>query len=153
MTTARSEIDQHPDLLALRANYDRVAETAPVQVSLGLTMLAGLYAAMSPWIVGFNGTSRLATIDLIAGLAVAVLALSFSSVLDRTHGVVWTLPLLGIGLIIAPWVHTGASPTASMMWSNVVIGAVVTVLGLVATGLGMRARTGAPRMMPEAHRR
>jgi hypothetical protein len=141
MTSVRAPIDQHPDLLALRANYERAAQSAPVQGSLGMALLFSLYVAMSPWIVGFAGSSRLAVIDLIAGVAAAVLALGFSSALDRTHGIMWTLPAVGVWLIIAPWVHTGAAPDASIMWSNVASGIVITVLGVVAAGLGMRAGT------------
>lgn len=143
MTTLRSSIDQHPDLLALRANYERAAESVTVQATLGLTLLFGLYVAMSPWIVGFNESSRLGVIDLIAGVAVALLAFGSSSALDRTHGVMWTLPIIGAWLIAAPWVHTGAAPDASMMWSNVASGIVILVLGGAATAVGMRAGTQA----------
>lgn len=139
MTT--SSIDQHPDLLAMRARYGHVAESVAVQGTLGLTLLT-IYVALSPWVIGFDGSSRLAVIDLITGLSAGVLALGFSSVLDRTHGLIWTLPVLGGWLIIAPWVHTGASPDASMIWSNVVAGAVIGALGLIATGFGMRAAAG-----------
>jgi SPW repeat len=143
MTALRSSIDKHPDLLALRVNYERAAESVAVQATLGITLLFGLYVAMSPWIVGFNASSRLGVIDLIAGIATAVLALGFSSVLDRTHGILWALPVIGVWVIVAPWVHTGAAPDASMMWSNVVSGVVIATLGTAATLLGMRARAEA----------
>jgi len=104
-----------------------------------LSLLFGLYVAMSPWVIGFADSSRLGIIDLIAGGTIAVLALGFSSVLDRTHGVIWTLPVLGAWTIIAPWVHTGANPDASMIWSNVVAGASVVTLGLLAAAVGARA--------------
>lgn len=145
MSTVRSPIEQHPDLMALRAGYERAAESPVVQATLGLTLLAALYTAISPWIIGFDGLSRLTVIDVITGLAAAGLAVGFSSVLDRTHGVLWTLPALGVWLIIVPWVHAGASPDAGMIWSNVVAGAVITVLGLIATGFGLRAATHSMR--------
>jgi hypothetical protein len=139
MTT--SSIDRHPDLLAMRARYGHAAESVAVQGTLGLTLLTAIYVASSPWVIGFDGSSRLAVIDLITGLAAAVLALGFSSVLDRTHGLIWTLPVLGAWLIVAPWLHTGASPDASMMWSNLVAGAAIGALGMAATGFGLRAAT------------
>ncbi|WP_396928615.1 SPW repeat protein [Mycolicibacterium sp.] len=134
-----TSIEQHPDLLAMRARYGRAAESATVQLTLGLTLLTALYVALSPWVIGFDGSSRLAVIDLITGAATAALALGFSSVLDRTHGLVWTLPVLGAWTIIAPWVHTGANPDASMVWSNVVAGAGIVVLGLAAAAVSARA--------------
>jgi hypothetical protein len=145
MSTVYSPIDQHPDLLALRAGYERTAESLAVRAALGLTLLTGLYVAISPWIVGFDGTTRLAAIDLIGGLAVAVLAVGFASVFDRTHGLAWTMPLLGIWQIIAPWVHRGPLPTAGMVWSNVVSGVLITVLGMIAATYAERVRANATR--------
>jgi hypothetical protein len=139
MTTSHASIDQHPDIMALRARYDRAAESMTAQGTFGLTLLAGAYVALSPWIVGFHGFSRLTVNDLIVGITVAVLAMCFGSALDRTHGLTWTLPVFGVWCIISTWIIS-ASPTAGMIWSNVVAGAVVTVLGLVAVYFGMQAR-------------
>ena len=57
--------------MALRASYERAAETMGAHVTFGLTLLTGLYVAASPWIVGFGATRQLASCDLIAGIAVA----------------------------------------------------------------------------------
>ncbi|HET7668549.1 MAG TPA: SPW repeat protein [Mycobacterium sp.] len=145
MSTVYSSIDQHPDLLALRAGYGRTAESAVIQGALGLALLTGLYIAISPWVIGFDGTSRLVVINLIGGIAAAVLAVGFSSAFDRTHGMTWTMPLLGIWQIIAPWVHRGPLPTAGMVWSNVVSGALITVLGIVVVTYVARVRSSIPR--------
>lgn len=142
MSTVHPSIEQHPDLLALRANYERAAESMTAQFTFGVALLAGIYTAVSPWVVGFSMTRPLARNDLICGLAVAVLAFCFASALDRTHGLTWTLPVFGVWLIVAPWVVMhGVSPTAGMIWSNVVAGAVITVMGLTAVYFGMRARS------------
>ena len=136
MSTLHSSTDQHPDLVATHAGYERAAESVVVQGTLGLTLLAALYVAISPWVVGFDGTTRLTTIDLIGGVAVAVLAVGFASRFDRTHGMTWTLPILGIWQIVAPWIHRGPLPTAGMVWSNVVSGALITVLGIIVASYG-----------------
>jgi hypothetical protein len=143
MSTVHSSIDHHPDLLALRARYERVAESMSAHVTFGLALLAGLYVAASPWIVGFSATDRLATCDLIAGIAVAFLAYGFATTLDRAHGMTWTLPVLGVWVIVAPWVLPGFALSAGMVWSNVVAGALLTFLGLNATYFGMRTRASA----------
>jgi hypothetical protein len=141
MSTAHS-IDQHPDILALRAGYERAAESATAQTTFGLTLLTAVYVALSPWIVGFNGSApRLAVNDLIVGLVVAVLAVGFASALDRTHGIMWTVPAFGVWVIISLWIVRGLTPTAGMIWSNVVAGALIVVLGLAAPMLGMRGRS------------
>ncbi|ETW24784.1 membrane protein [Mycobacterium gastri 'Wayne'] len=113
------------------------------QITFGLTMLAGLYVAASPWIVGFSATRQLAWCDLIVGIAVAYLAYGFASALDRTHGMTWTMPVLGVWLIFSPWVLQGITRTAGMMWSHIIAGAVVAFLGLTATYFGMRTRAAA----------
>ncbi|OBF60016.1 hypothetical protein A5787_20550 [Mycobacterium sp. 852002-50816_SCH5313054-b] len=145
MSTVHSSIDHHPDLLTLRANYERVAESTSAHVTFGLALLTGLYLAASPWIVGFSATASLATSDLIVGIAVAFLAYGFATALDRAHGMTWTLPVLGVWVIVSPWILPGVALTAGMLWSNVVAGALLTVVGLNATYFGMRTRAAATR--------
>jgi hypothetical protein len=140
MSTVHSSIDHHPDLLALRARYERVAESMSAHVTFGLALLAGLYVAASPWIVGFTDTRHLTVCDFIAGIAVAFLAYGFATGLDRSHGMTWTLPVLGLWVIFSPWILPGVTLTAGMIWSNVVAGVVLTFLGLNATYFGMRTR-------------
>ncbi|OBH09716.1 SPW repeat protein [Mycobacterium sp. E1747] len=140
MSTVHSSIDHHPDLLALRANYDRVAESMSAHVTFGLALLTGLYVAASPWLVGFSATGALATSNLIAGIAGAFLAYGFATALDRAHGLTWTMPVLGGWVIASLWILPGVAQTAGMMWSNVVAGALLTLLGLNATYFGRRTR-------------
>lgn len=140
MSTVHSSIDHHPDLLALRAEYERTAESMTAHVTFGLILLTAVYTALSPWIVGYQTTRQLAVNDLIVGIAAAVLAFGFAAALDRTHGLTWTVPVLGVWLIVSPWVVQGVSPTGAMIWSSVVAGAVLTALGLTAAYFGMRAR-------------
>ncbi|BBY23329.1 hypothetical protein MSTO_35340 [Mycobacterium stomatepiae] len=130
-------------MLALRARYERVAESTSAHFTFGLALLTGLYVAASPWIVGFSGTASLATSDFIVGIAVAFLAYGFATTLDRAHGMTWTLPVLGVWVIVSPWVVTGVVLTAGMMWSHVIAGAVMTFLGLNAAYFGMRTRAAA----------
>jgi SPW repeat len=144
MSTVHSSIDHHPDLLALRARYERVAESMSAHFTFGLALLTGLYVATSPWIVGFSATRSLGTSDLIVGIAVAFLAYGFATALDRAHGMTWTLPVLGVWVIVSPWILQGFTPTAGMIWSNVVAGALMTFVGLNATYFGMRTRAEAP---------
>lgn len=139
MTTVHSSIDQHPDILALRAGYDRVAESMAAQATFGLTLLTAVYVALSPWIVGFDAFTRLTVNDLIVGGAIAVMAMCFGCALDRTHGMTWTLPFFGLWLIVSPWIYA-SGPTTGMIWSHVISGVFVALLGMYAAYLGMRVR-------------
>lgn len=143
MSTVHSSIDHHPDLLALRAGYERAAESMSAHVSFGLALLTGLYVAAAPWIVGYSATRSLVWCDVIAGIAVAFLAYGFATALDRTHGMTWTVPVLGVWLIVSPWVLQGVTRTSGMVWSHVIAGALLAFLGLTATYFGMRTRAAA----------
>ena len=141
MSTVHSSIDHHPDLLALRERYERAAESTTAHGTFGLTLLTAVYAAVSPWVVGFDGTRSLAVNDFIVGIVCVALAFAFAMALDRSHGMTWTLPVFGVWFIVSPWVVYHVSPPGAMIWSNVIAGAVLTVLGLNAMYFGMRARS------------
>ena len=143
MSTVHSSIDHHPDLLALRERYGRAAESMTAQGTFGLTLLTAVYAALSPAIIGFQDTRALAASDFIVGIVCVALAFAFGMALDRSHGMTWTLPVLGVCFIVSPWILHGVSPHGGMVWSNVIAGAVLTVLGLNAMYFGMRARSSA----------
>jgi SPW repeat-containing protein len=139
MTTAHTSIDQHPDIMALRASYDRASESMAAQATFGLTLLTAMFVALAPHIVGYDAFTRLPASDLIVGITVAVLAMCFGSALDRTHGMTWTLPVFGLWIFFSPWIFV-ASPTAGMIWAHVICGALITVFGLYAVYFGMRVR-------------
>lgn len=144
MSTVHSSIEHHPDIVALRAGYDRVAESMGAQVTFGLTLLTAMYVALSPWIVGYDAFGRLTVNDLIVGGTIAFLSMCFSFALDRAHGMTWTLPIFGVWLIISPWVFV-SGPTAGMIWSHVISGALMLLLGLTAMYFGTRVRNSEPR--------
>jgi hypothetical protein len=138
MTTERPmSIEEHPDLATLRLRYESAAETPVAQLVDGLTFLAGLYAAVSPWVLGFNNFTTLTANNLIIGIALALLAVGFASAYGRTHGLAWTAPILGLWLIISPLVVRGDVTTTSTVLNNVLVGAAVVVLGLAATTFGL----------------
>ncbi|RCG26232.1 hypothetical protein DQ384_30155 [Sphaerisporangium album] len=140
--TRPTGLEAHPDIVAMRAKYERAGSSAVAQVIDGLTLLAGLYLAISPWVVGFfTGLPRLSVNNLITGLVVAALALGFASAYGRTYGLTWMLPILGIWTIITPWVIRSA--TTGSIWNNVVTGAVILLLGLGAMAVGNRKMPGA----------
>ncbi|MBP2708663.1 SPW repeat protein [Microbispora sp. RL4-1S] len=124
----------------LRQKYDRVGASPPAQLLDGLTCLAGLYLAISPWVVGFAGFRNLLVNNLIVGLAVAALSIGFASAFGRTYGVSWATPLLGIWTIIAPWVISGQPATTATIWNNVVTGALILIFGAGALGMALSGR-------------
>ena len=135
MTTEAMEL--HPDIAELRAKYEAAAETPTARGVAGITFLAGLYLAISPWVVGFNEFRTLTANNLIVGIALVVLALGFASAYGRTHGITWVAPVLGVWTVIAPWVVNGGVATTATIVNNVVIGLIAVLLGLGAMSLGI----------------
>ncbi|MGN9837055.1 SPW repeat protein [Nonomuraea sp. H19] len=134
------EMERHPDIIRMRERYEIAAANPAVQIADGLTLLAGLFLALSPWIVGFTGISSLTVNNLVTGIAVALLALGFSSAFGRTYGIAWTAPLIGVWTIVAPWLIRGEADTTTTIYTNVIVGAIITILGLVTLGMGARRR-------------
>lgn len=138
MTIPRSSIEEHPDLAAMRAKYDQFAATPTARALDGLTFLAGLYCAVSPWVVGFGGTT-LAANNLIVGIALAVLAVGFATAYGHTYGLAYVAPLLGVWMILAPWLAAGAVATSANVLSNVIVGGAAVLIGLGQAAMGAGA--------------
>ncbi|MFG1707812.1 SPW repeat protein [Nonomuraea sp. M3C6] len=131
------EMERHPDIIRMRERYEVAAANPAVQLAEGLTLLAGLFLALSPWIMGFTNVGSLTMNNLITGITVALLALGFSSAYGRTHGIAWTAPLIGVWTIVAPWLIRGGADSTRTIVTNVIVGAIITILGLVAMAMSM----------------
>jgi hypothetical protein len=113
------------------------------QVTAVLAMLAGLWVAISPWFVMLQaGGGRNATAsDLIVGLAVAALGLFAISGVRGFLGLEVGKVLLGIWLIISPFILDAKyAIQAPMYWSNIWSGGVIAVLALASLAGLRRAR-------------
>jgi SPW repeat len=65
--TTRFSMADHPDLVEMRERYERISATGPAVLTDGLVLLAGLWLAISPWVIHFNTTARAAAAILMAG--------------------------------------------------------------------------------------
>lgn len=138
MTSPTERMERHPDIMAMRMRYERMSETPAAQVTDGLGLLAGIYLALSPWIVGFHLFPTITMSNLLTGVVVTVLAFGLASALDRWHRLAWVAPVIGIWTVISPWVVAGEVAFARVVWNNIIVGAVILLLGLVAVVAGMR---------------
>jgi len=136
VATHSTRIEQHPDLVALRARYAEASAKPAAQAAEGLTLLTGLYLAISPWVVGFYDAPTLTVSNLVTGLALAVLALGFGSVYERTRGMGWVATAIGAWAVIGPWAISDAPDTVGPVVSNVITGGLAVVLGMVTLSMG-----------------
>ena len=118
--------------MAMRMRYEKAAYSPAGQVTEGLGFLAGVWLAISPWVVGFSSQTSITVSNLITGLAVAVLALGFASAFGHTHGLAWVSPLLGLWIFFSPWLTSGTTTTGGMIANNVIVGGLIFILGLIA---------------------
>jgi hypothetical protein len=130
-------METHPDLIEMRARLEqaeRAATTPQAQAIEALALLTGLYLAVSPWIVGFNGFTTLAVNNLIVGIGYALLMSGgFGRAYERTHSMAWAACALGVWTIISQWVVAGNVDTTKTVVNNVIVGALAVLLALVAS--------------------
>ncbi|WP_432824250.1 SPW repeat protein [Dactylosporangium sp. CA-092794] len=135
-----TDLEGHPDIVELRQRYDQVSETPVARITDGALVLAGIYLAISPWVVSFPPfEANLSANNFICGVAVALLAAGFAVAYGRTHGLAWVPAVIGVWTIVAPWVIQRGYATGGAIASNVVIGAIILVLALAAMRPGMLA--------------
>lgn len=140
-------MEHHPDIVAMREHAERVVSTPRAQAVEALAIVAGLFLAISPWVVDYAGFPELTVSNLVIGLAFGVLMAGYGSAFERTHARAWAATLLGAWTLAAPWVVAGADPTMRTILTNVITGAVMLCLGLAAVGMasGLAGRAGLRR--------
>lgn len=123
---------EHPDIRSLARHSDRI--TAPTSYIHALVLLAGAYAAISAWVVGFDDQSPLAITNLIVGAGVVLLTLVLLR--ERIGILAAAYSLMGVWLIVAPWAVQNIDHSTAVIVSNVVVGAVIAMAGVGALTLG-----------------
>ncbi|MEU7384839.1 MULTISPECIES: SPW repeat protein [unclassified Streptomyces] len=136
-------MSSHPEIAEMRERLERTAASNRAIIIEGTIVLAGVYAAISPWVVHFAAQPNLAVNNLIIGITVALIGLGLTLAPERMFRLAWIVAPLGVWLIISPWVVTAAHGSrAGIIWNNAWVGAITALLGLAAMGLtvGMTRR-------------
>ncbi|MFI6345826.1 SPW repeat protein [Streptomyces sp. NPDC050560] len=135
----KEDLATHPDVPEMRARYDRVLGGRDVALVDGPVFLVGLFCAISPWVLHFTSSQpSLVVHNVIMGIALGLLALGFTVMPGRMYGLSWAMCAMGVWLIISPWV-VGSSPDNGVIITNVIIGGLTVLLGLVCTAAAARA--------------
>jgi len=133
-----SHISEHPDLIEMQRRSEGVLSGPQAVTAEGLLTLAGAYTAISPWVVGFAGTSPTLTANnLILGLIIVAMGLGLTGGPERRGGITWAVVPMGVWVIISLWIVTTSAPSAGVVVSNVIAGAVTVLLGLAIAGMVM----------------
>ncbi|WP_344663269.1 SPW repeat protein [Catenulispora subtropica] len=148
-TDLPTSMERHPDIIEMRAKSELAALAPRSQVIEAFAVGAGLFLAISPWVVGFNSSfQRLAVCNLVLGLAYTLLMAGFGPVYERTHARAWAAALVGVFTIIAPWAVNGGAHVRATILTNVITGGVMTCLALATVAAAtirvtMRSRASA----------
>jgi hypothetical protein len=138
VTSSTPSIERHPDIVALRMKYEQANETNVAHAINGLGLMAGLYLAISPWVVGFQTLTPLAIVNMLTELVLVALAFGLATAYGRLHGLMWVIPFIGAWTFVAPWVVRSGVNTAPAVANNITIGAVCALLGLATLFVGTR---------------
>lgn len=131
-----SDMATHPDVAEMRERYERVMNGRRAVAVDGVIVLAGLYLAISAWVVHVNGVSPSITVtNLVLGLAMALLGAGLTLAPTQAGRLAWTCVPVAAFTVIAPWVVTaGNSGTRPMIWNNAFAGGVLLLCGLMSVG-------------------
>jgi len=116
--------------------------SSALKTASGLNFIAGIYLIISAWIGSINGGER--ANGIIFGIIVAILAASrFAE--STGPWASWLNALIGIWLIISPWVYGFAG--SGWMWNSIVVGIIMLVLGFWAASSTNHGNPAGPPAM------
>lgn len=120
--------------------YHPHTHQSQIKVASGLNFLAGIYLLISAWINGANAGNT--ANGIVFGIIVAILAATrFAGATGPWAS--WIDALIGIWLIISPWVYGYAGEP--WMWNSIVVGIIMFVLGVWSASASSTADTMAGR--------
>ncbi|GAA3365951.1 SPW repeat protein [Streptomyces antimycoticus] len=105
VSRAKGDLRGHPDVSEMRERYARMMDARDVVFLDGPVLLAGLYFAISPWVVHFSGTNpNLMVNNLVLGITIALLGIGLTTAPRRMYSLCWAMSAIGVWMIISPWV-------------------------------------------------
>jgi hypothetical protein len=93
----------------------------------GLNVLLGIWVIVAPFVLTFTGTSAALWNDIIVGAAVLILGLVRLNNMRTTMWASWINLVLGIWLVIGPYVLTYSDIT-NARWNDIAVGIAVAIL-------------------------
>lgn len=100
-----------------------------VRFASGINIIAGIWTIISPWVYGFyNGVGNVWN-SVIVGIIIAIFAAIRFFGTAGTVWLSWINALLGIWLILSPWIY-GFTDNTGRKWNSVIVGIVVLVLSV-----------------------
>jgi hypothetical protein len=93
-----------------------------------VNLVLGGWLFIAPWVLGYSGLRAPAWNSWIIGVVVA--AISIAALIQFTEWEEWVNAVLGLWLLISPWVLGFAPSSTPALWNHVVLGIVIGGLAL-----------------------
>ncbi|WP_155251019.1 SPW repeat protein [Sinorhizobium meliloti] len=90
-----------------------------------MNLILAVALFVSPWVMGFAGEFMAAWNAWIVGVVIGALALATLTAFSEWEE--WANIVIGIWLVVAPWL-LGFAPNANAMWTHVVLGLLVAAI-------------------------
>lgn len=110
---------------------DNQAARNTVRWTSGINIIAGIWLVLAPFMLSYSDITGAVWNDVLVGAVVAILAWIRVGRPLLNQGVGWTNLVLGVWLIVAPFV-IGYAATNAALWNDVIIGIVVAVLAAMS---------------------
>jgi membrane protein YdbS with pleckstrin-like domain len=104
-------------------------DTAAARTASILNVLAGIWLIISPFVLAFTVLPAAMWDSIAVGIVVLLLSWGRATNPDRAVGLSWINLVLGLWLIISPFV-LGYALYPRPLWNHVVLGIVVAILAL-----------------------
>lgn len=123
----------------MATTIQRMRET--VQWTSGINVVAGLWLIIAPFVLGYDEIQAALWNDILVGIIIAAFAVARVAGPLMNPSLSWINALLGLWLIVAPFVlayggqveafavegAVGSAQTA--MWNDIIVGVIILVLG------------------------
>ncbi len=99
--------------------------------------LAGIWEVIAPFVLSYTKVSSAMWDAIIIGIVLVILGVwaALANSPGTVKGLSWVNAILGLWLIIAPFILSYSS-TASAMWNDIIVGVIVVILGVWAALAG-----------------
>lgn len=111
----------------MQKGTDLVTKEQQVTTASGLNILAGLWLIISPFVLGYSALRGTMWNDVIVGIIIALIAAGKLFRGRDLQWLSWINVVLGLWLIISPFVF-GNSGNTRVLYNEIIVGIVVVVL-------------------------
>ncbi|MCB0064312.1 MAG: SPW repeat protein [Caldilineaceae bacterium] len=100
-----------------------------IRAASGINVVLGLWLIISPWVFSYTADSGALWNSIIVGIIVVILAGTRVANVMQNTWLSWLDLVLGLWIIISPWVYNYTMSTGAM-WNSVIVGVLIAALSI-----------------------